>query len=286
MKKCLLSLGLIISAIAANGQTLINGNFEDAMTAIPSFAYTNQTNGWLYLINGGPETVSPYQGAQAAKLVVTKDPTLASALSFPNDTINGIAQQTYKGVISDPADVVLNFGYKFTKTGNDTAYVQVTIIDTMLLGDSDDKVLYFGGLEIGATVSSWTAYTMTMTPTGQTGTANRLFFEATTSVRGYFSNEVPSAGTTLWLDGISIGSAGIKEDVASASVYPNPANNVLNINSTEDVASVRVLTTDGKVVATSVSSTSINVADLNAGMYLYEVTTVSGKVARGNFAKN
>ncbi len=80
--------------------------------------------------------------------------------------------------------------------------------------------------------------------------------------------------------------AGIDNNVASASVYPNPANSVLNINSTEDVASVRVLTTDGKVVATSVSSTSINVADLNAGMYLYEVTTVSGKVARGNFAKN
>jgi hypothetical protein len=89
------------------------------------------------------------------------------------------------------------------------------------------------------------------------------------------------------LDNIQFGFLGVEENgnIASASVYPNPANNVLNISSKEDVASVRLMTTDGKVVATS-TSTAVNVAELNAGIYLYEITTVSGKVARGNFAKN
>lgn len=90
----------------------------------------------------------------------------------------------------------------------------------------------------------------------------------------------------LFVDDIKVeASAGINENVISASVYPNPAKDVLNIKATEEVASIRVLTADGKV-ATTANGTSVNVADLSAGMYIYEATTVTGKIARGNFSKN
>lgn len=79
--------------------------------------------------------------------------------------------------------------------------------------------------------------------------------------------------------------AGINENVITASVYPNPASDVLNIKSTEEIEAVVISTMDGKVVAEGTSS-SVNVSELNAGIYLYTATTVSGKVARGNFAKN
>jgi hypothetical protein len=78
---------------------------------------------------------------------------------------------------------------------------------------------------------------------------------------------------------------GLNENVISSSVYPNPANAELNIKTTEDITSVVVTTTDGKTVATGTTS-NINVAALNAGMYIYQVTTVSGKVGTGNFVKN
>lgn len=79
--------------------------------------------------------------------------------------------------------------------------------------------------------------------------------------------------------------ASIEENVIEASVYPNPANDVLNIKVVnEEIASVAIVSLDGKVVATSTSN-SVNVADLTAGMYMYQVTTVSGKLANGNFAK-
>lgn len=77
---------------------------------------------------------------------------------------------------------------------------------------------------------------------------------------------------------------GMEENVIEASVYPNPANEVLNIKATEDVTSINVFTAEGKVVATSTAA-SVNVAELNSGMYIYEAVTVSGKVARGNFFK-
>jgi hypothetical protein len=77
---------------------------------------------------------------------------------------------------------------------------------------------------------------------------------------------------------------GMEENVIEASVSPNPAADVLNIKISEEIASVVITTLDGKVVATEAAN-AINVTELNAGMYIYTVTTANGKVATGNFVK-
>jgi len=69
------------------------------------------------------------------------------------------------------------------------------------------------------------------------------------------------------------------------NVYPNPAADVLNIKMNEEVASVVITALDGKTVATETSA-SVTISGLNSGMYLYTITSVSGKVAKGNFVKN
>jgi hypothetical protein len=77
----------------------------------------------------------------------------------------------------------------------------------------------------------------------------------------------------------------INENVVDASVFPNPATDVLNISAKEEeVVTINVVTMDGKVVMTA-NGASANVADLRTGMYIYEAVMASGKVARGNFAK-
>lgn len=78
--------------------------------------------------------------------------------------------------------------------------------------------------------------------------------------------------------------AGIEENTISTSVYPNPANDVLNIVASEQIENVVILSLDGKVAATSTSST-VEVGNLTSGMYIYEVTTTSGKVSRDMFMK-
>lgn len=89
----------------------------------------------------------------------------------------------------------------------------------------------------------------------------------------------------LVIDNVVVdGTLGLNENVISTSVYPNPANDVLNIVASEEIANVSIVGLDGKVVATSTTST-VNVADLNSGMYIYEVTTTSGKVSRDSFMK-
>jgi hypothetical protein len=88
---------------------------------------------------------------------------------------------------------------------------------------------------------------------------------------------------SLTLGGITAVS-GVGELALSSKVYPNPANDELNISLDGEVENVTITSMDGKVVATS-SSSKVNVATLEAGMYVYNVTTVEGKVAKGNFIK-
>jgi hypothetical protein len=80
-------------------------------------------------------------------------------------------------------------------------------------------------------------------------------------------------------------SASLDESSFITGVYPNPTSNVLNITSKEVLASINVISLDGKVVATSTTS-EVNVANLTSGVYTYQAVTVSGKVANGKFTKN
>jgi hypothetical protein len=286
MKKTLLIFGILLASTSINAQTLVNGNWEAAMTQIPGFVNVYSTTGWSGF-NFSPESTGPYEGLQSAKLTTTSDAALNTALSWGDDVISGVVQQIYRGPIANPEDVVMSFGYKFTKTGQDTAYVQVVIYDTLAAGASDDKALYFDFLELGASVANWTTATFTMNPTGETGTANRMVILGVSSVKGVFDLQTPSAGTTLWLDGFSIGSANIEENTISSKVYPNPAENNLNVEMTEELVSVNVISLDGKIVVSQVmnGSTSVDVANLNSGAYVLEATTVSGAVVRTNFIK-
>jgi len=81
--------------------------------------------------------------------------------------------------------------------------------------------------------------------------------------------------------------AGINENTVEAKVYPNPASDVLNINASNEVSSVSIIGMDGKVISTTEANgttTSVNVAALNAGVYFYEVVTIEGTV-RNTFVK-
>lgn len=287
MKKLILSITAVCTAITLNAQqAFVNGGFESTMTAIPGFVYTYNTAGWGNLINGGPETTTQNEGTQALKLVTTEDAALNTALGWGDDFIPGFTAQTYKGSFTDVASMEISLSYKTNHVGVDTSFIQVVVWDTLTAGSTDDVALYFDNIEITSTVAQWTPLTFTMNATGNTGTANRLTFIATSSVTGYFDVNTPTAGSTLWLDGVSVvdPSAGIEENVISTSVYPNPATDVLNIVSSEEIANVTIVSLDGKIVATTTNST-VDVSQLISGMYVYEVKTTSGTITRNTFMK-
>ena len=188
---------------------------------------------------------------------------------------------------SNVANIKVSFKYKTENmgSGNDIAFVQVVVYDTLAAGASDDVALYFDNVAYTADVTSWTAETLTLQSLGATGTPNLMEFNAVSSMLGTYSAGTPSVGGTLWLDEVVIGTTlSVDENTLTTSVYPNPANDVLNIVASEEIANVSILGLDGKLVATSATST-VNVADLISGMYIYQVTTTSGKVSRDSFMK-
>jgi hypothetical protein len=90
---------------------------------------------------------------------------------------------------------------------------------------------------------------------------------------------------SITLGGLGVAKTNEMSNSFVVNAFPNPANEVLNIttNGTE-VTSFNVYGLDGKLVATS-NTTSVNVAALNAGMYIYEVVAANGAVVKNTFVK-
>ena len=83
-------------------------------------------------------------------------------------------------------------------------------------------------------------------------------------------------------------SASITENNLNVSVYPNPANDVVNFKLNGEATSVSIIGLDGKVYSTKSitgNTTSVNVATLAAGIYVYEIVAENGSVTRSTFVK-
>jgi hypothetical protein len=111
---------------------------------------------------------------------------------------------------------------------------------------------------------------------------------------------VPSSGTyylgfqcnsaaneyNLYLDDINITDVtGIKENSYSANVnvYPNPAKNVLNISSTENISNVKMMNVFGQIIFSNNvngNNTVINTSDYAEGVYYIQMQTEKGIVTK------
>ena len=67
---------------------------------------------------------------------------------------------------------------------------------------------------------------------------------------------------------------------SSLSLYPNPANDVVNVVSTNDIKTIEVLNYIGQAIYTNkdinLKSLQFNVSSFQSGVYFVKVTTVSG----------
>lgn len=70
-----------------------------------------------------------------------------------------------------------------------------------------------------------------------------------------------------------------KTDYTSFSMYPNPANSYININSVNIIGYVRILSTQGLVVQENSNPTSQLKLNLNKGIYIVEVYFENGSTA-------
>lgn len=283
MKKLLLFVSCLTFSISLNAQ-LVNGGFESPATPLLPGIATNSP-GWgqgLYTV----ETTGAYAGTQFGKMKTIYDPTTAGLIQWPSDTIAGFIQQYIPGPISNPASWTLNYAYKNITTAGDSAIVIVQVYDTLTADPNDDVVMYGAAGVYSGSTTNWTMESLPLQEFTATGyTANAYVFIASSSIGFLFGTGNGYPGSELWLDAISISSsAGVIELSSNLKVYPNPANDVLNISANGEISNVVISTLDGKVVQTT-NDTSVDVSNLTSGMYIYQVT-VNGKVSTGNFVKN
>jgi Leucine-rich repeat (LRR) protein len=71
----------------------------------------------------------------------------------------------------------------------------------------------------------------------------------------------------------------------SIAVYPNPANNILNIESDATVSQIDIYNTLGQLVLTSDAKTSIDISRLQKGSYFLKLTSDAGTTTK-QFLKN
>jgi hypothetical protein len=93
----------------------------------------------------------------------------------------------------------------------------------------------------------------------------------------------------ILFDGLEVSSSNVSldENSLTVGVYPNPASDVLNVTASVEVSTIAIIGMDGKVISTqdvNGTATAVDVANLNAGVYFYEVSTAEG-VIRKTFVK-
>ena len=69
------------------------------------------------------------------------------------------------------------------------------------------------------------------------------------------------------------------------SLYPNPANDVLNISSSNSITKIEVYDIQGRNVATNNNSSNVNVVSLGKGVYIIKVAQENGSVITKQFIK-
>ena len=94
--------------------------------------------------------------------------------------------------------------------------------------------------------------------------------------------------TTVDLGCYEYGSVLGRNDFSSFSdfsVYPNPSNGIINIESKETIETIDILSLEGRKIK-SCNETKIDLSELSNGIYLMQIKTIDGKFGTKKIIKN
>ncbi len=172
---------------------------------------------------------------------------------------NGVAVLTAGGVTG-----IASFNYNY----DEWFYVE-NIIDL----DNDWAQLVVNG----TLVYSW-QWSIGASGGGINQLAAMDIYAATTNGTPYFF--IDDIQYTL---GSTVGIGEISADPFGAKMFPNPANDLLNITSPSELLNIRILNYVGQLVLNSEASGNsfaTDISELQSGLYIVEITTVDGKATQ------
>lgn len=296
MKKILLSLSLVLAAATAQGQNLLTENF-DVFPAGPAgtWTQTNQSSpvgASTWAQGGGTAFATAFNGGATSFTLcnfnsTTGAGTISNWLMSPVVSLqNGDVVSFYSrtgGLTTDFAD---RLELRISTNG---AFTAAPSGGSAGLGDYTTLALTINpNLNLTDYPLAWTqfSYTVSGLPTATDCKIGLRYFVTDGGPAGNNSN-------IIGVDAFSVDRPLSTEGffASNFAVYPNPATNVLNINTKGSTSMNQIQLTDinGRIVKTvnaaQVSETQINIGDLNSGVYFLKISSDLG-VGTSKIIKN
>ena len=293
MIKRLLTSALACASIFATAQQLTNSGFETWSSGNPTgWGSLDEMFAGTGLVSGTTleSQVSPGNSGSSACELKTQSvnllligaitaPGIVNTGSISLDMASGspvFGRLPYTAMPSG-----YSFYYKYTPVNGDTA-ASIIYFTKWNSATSSRDTLGGGGTYINGTTSSFTMITVPITWVGSTAPDSvQLMFISS-------AGAAPQVNTSLIIDDVNmIVPIGMNEQVSGAyNVFPNPANEVLNIVSKDNKAvKVEVYDFTGKVVATEIfteNKVRVNTEAFPGGMYIYRILDAQGKELKTN----
>lgn len=290
MKKQLLTGALLLSSLfAMNAQTVIfEENFDGTGPGIA---------GWtLYNVDG----LTPAEDPSNISQLVTNAWNVVSLATFQAELDPAYAYpEAATGMAGNVA--VSNSWYDPVGTANDwlvspaiTIPADATAASLTFAANSLGAAAFLEDYEvqISTTDNAVASFTLLLNVANELNTGNFR----TVSLNDYFGDTVYIAFRNkgndqyaMQLDNIKVtsdGTAGVNEVLASKlSVYPNPANSVINISNAENILvnGIEIVDLNGRTVKSAKYDgieAQINISDLSAGMYLMNISSDKGTTTK------
>jgi hypothetical protein len=302
MKKILLTIMAgILTTLSVNAQ--VDYGFETWVNTPNGATGVQDPQGWAsFNVLTNPiagmtqtvfkETTAPYAGSAAAKIVTQQ---VKSPVPIPGgyDTVGILAIGVVNGTsikFGTPytnRPEIVHFATKYQPASLDTGFVSVQLTRFNALS-SKVELIASGLWNTSTTSTSWTSQALTLNyaPGLMNATPDSIKIMASSS-----SLYRPKINSTLFIDDISMTGYVSTNDIDGVenkvTVYPAPAKESVSFSISVKAYAVQILDITGRnlgVFPMTNNKVTLETANYNAGMYIYNVVDEHSKVlGRGKF---
>ena len=259
MKKLFTFLAILFAVFALNAQTFLDEGFESGLPATwTTLDNDGDTYIWYELVNAGDPVITGHTGvglmtsASWSTVALTPDNWLIT----PQINLTSASYISYWVCGQDPDWAGEHYGVYISTTGTSV---------------SDFSLLFQETLPTPETARTW--YNRHININSYSGNVYIAFrhFNCSDMFRINLDDILVSAGTDI-----------TENENVNVSIYPNPANNVLNVTA-NGYNKMEIINFLGQVVINeNVSNTNfeVNVSNLNSGVYFVRLQGENGTITK------
>ena len=151
--------------------------------------------------------------------------------------------------------------------------------------DGSNAKIYKNGALLTTVAKSWNTLNSSNIFKLGIGVGNEISFRGAIDDLKIYNYAVTDADVTSLYTNNTLSSSDFSQNNIEVALYPNPVNDVLNIDTKDEISSVEVFALQGQKVLSS-KENKINVSQLPAGIYLVRIEDVNNNIATKKIIKN